>query len=49
MKPCLVLEGEKISMTKDTKYLGVYVDQHLSWDVETTNMIKRISKAIGML
>ena len=36
-------------MIKDTKYLGVHVDQHLSWGVQITNMIKKISKALGML
>ena len=36
-------------MIKDTKYLGVYVDQHLSWDVQIANMVKKISKALGML
>ena len=36
-------------MKKDTKYLGVYVDQHLSWDVQIANMVKKISKALGML
>ena len=36
-------------MIKDTKYLWVYVDQHLSWDVQIANMVKKISKALGML
>ena len=36
-------------MIKETKYLGVYVDQHLSWNVQIANMIKKISKALGML
>ena len=36
-------------MIKYTKYLGVYVDQHFSWDVQIANMVKKISKALGML
>ena len=49
MKPSLVIGKETISMIKETKYLGVYVDQHLSWNVQIANMIKNISKALGML
>ena len=36
-------------MIKKTKYLGVYVEQHLSWDVQIANIVKKISKALGML
>ena len=49
VKPSLVIGKEKISMIKETKYLGVYVDQHLSWNVQIANMVKKISKALGML
>ena len=49
VKPSLVIGRETVSMIKDTKYLGVYVDQHLSWDVQISNMVKKISKALGML
>ena len=49
VKPSLVIGTETISMIKDTKYLGVYVDQHLSWDVQIANMVTKISKALGML
>ena len=49
MKLSLVIGTETISVTKDTKYLGVYVDQHLSWEVQIANMVKKISKALGML
>ncbi len=38
---CLVIGGETISIPKGTKYHGVYVDQHLSWDVQITGMIKK--------
>ena len=49
VKPSHVIGSEKISMVKDTKYLGVYVDQHFSWDVQIANMVKKISKPLGML
>ena len=50
VEPSLVIGKEKLSMIKDTKYLWVvYVDQHLSWGVQIANMIKNISKALGVL
>ena len=49
VKPSLVIGKEKMSMIKETKYFGVYVDQHLSWDVQIANIVKKISKALGML
>ena len=49
VKPSLVIGRETISMIKDTKLLGVYVDQHLSWDVQIANMFKKIFTALGML
>ena len=49
VKPSLVIGKEKISMIKETKYLSVYVDQHLSWDMQIANMVKKISQALGML
>ena len=41
MKPSLVIGRETISMIKDTKYLGGDVEQHLSWDVQIANMVKK--------
>ena len=49
VKPSLVIGTETISMIRNTKYLGVYVDQHLSWDVQIATMVRNISKALGML
>ena len=49
VKQSLVIGRETIAMIKDTKYLGIYVDQHLSWDVQMANMVKKISKELRML
>ena len=49
VKPSLVIGKEKITMIKETKYLCVYVDQHLSRDVQIANMVKKFFKASGML
>ena len=49
MKPSLVIRDEDISMIEHTKYLGVHVDQYLSWDVHIAEVIKKISRALGMI
>ena len=49
MKPSLVIRDEDISMIEHTKYLGVHVDQYLSWDIHIAEMIKKISRALGMI
>ena len=36
-------------MINEIKYLGIYVDQNLSWVAQIANMVKKISKALGML
>ena len=36
-------------MIEHTKYLGVHVDQYLSWDVHIAEVIKEISRALGMI
>ena len=36
-------------MIEHTKYLGVHVDQYLSWDVHIAEMMKKISRALGMI
>ena len=48
-KPSLVIRDEEISMIEHTKYLGVHVDQYLSWDVHIAELIKKISSALGMI
>ena len=41
MKPSLVIRDKDISMIEHTKYLGVHVDQYLSWDIHTAEVIKK--------
>ena len=49
VKPSLVIGREPISLIKDTKYFGVYDDHHSNWGVQISNVIKKISKALGIL
>ena len=36
-------------MIGHTKYLGVQVDQHLSWDIHIAEVMKKKSRALGMI
>ena len=49
MKPSLLIPDEDILMIEHTKYLGVHVDQCLNWDVHIAEVIKKISRALGMI
>ena len=49
MKPSLVVRDEDISMIEHTKYLRVHVNQYLNWDVHIAEVIKKISRALGMI
>ena len=39
MKPSLAIRDEDISMIEHTKYLGVHVDQYLSWDIHIADAV----------
>ena len=49
IKLSLSIGEELISSAADTKYLGLQVDQYLSWDQHVLLITKKISKGIGML
>ena len=41
--------GVKLTPTDNVKYLGLHLDQNLSWDVQTNQLSKKLSKANGIL
>ena len=45
----LVIRDEDISMIEHTKYLGVHMDQYLSWDVHIAEGINKISRALVII
>ena len=45
----IVIGEEPVSIVKHIKYLGIEVDQFLSWDDHISAVTKKISKGIGML
>ena len=43
------LGGVKLTPTVNAKYLGLHLDQNLSWDVQTNQLSKKLSKANAIL
>ena len=43
------LGGQLLSQTNATKFLAVYIDEHLTWKDYINYLCKQISKSIGML
>src|SRR6218665_2124525 len=47
--PRISIEGTQITQVVSTKFLGVYIDQHLSWKEHIKNISIKIAKNIGTL
>jgi hypothetical protein len=45
----LSIDGVSIPQVESSKFLGVYVDQHLKWNVHTYEISKKIMKNLGIL
>lgn len=43
------ISGEKIKPTTSTTYLGVILDQHLSYDKHISNLVPGLTRAVGLL
>ena len=43
------LGGAKLIPSDDVKYLGVHLDKYLSWDLQTNQLSKKLSRANGIL
>ena len=43
------LNGSKLLPSEHVKYLGVYIDQYLSWDLHVNQLSKKLSRANGVL
>ena len=40
---------DDIKQVNFTKYLGIYIDQHLSWDPHIDYLSKKIARNVGIL
>ena len=47
--PSLEIDGTPVSHVTFTKFLGVYIDQNLSWNVHVNNLCKKIAAGIGVI
>ena len=45
----ITVDGNKITPSKFVKYLGIYIDNHLSWQKQEQNLRSRLARAAGML
>jgi hypothetical protein len=47
--PDLLFNNTKINRYNTIKFLGVTIDEHLTWRMQINNIEKKISKGIGLL
>ncbi len=45
----ITVNGKKIEMASNTKYLGVLIDSHLNWKCHVSNLAKKVKRNIGVL
>ena len=43
------LDGTRLTPANYVKYLGMYLDKHLSWDLHIQNLSKKLSRANGII
>lgn len=46
---CLRYGNEILKQEEATKFLGVYIDQHLTWKDHISHICKKISKSVGVI
>ena len=46
---CIILDNTKLERVKQTKFLGVIIDENLTWKNQIDNIAKNISRVIGLL
>ena len=43
------ISGQKVNIVKQTKYLGIYLDEHLTWNFQLDQIKRRLSRSCGLL
>src|SRR6218665_525796 len=44
-----MIDGTDIELVSSTKFLGMYIDEHLTWDVHINIIANKIAKNLGVL
>ena len=45
----VIIENNVLEQADHTKFLGVYIDQHLTWKTHVNFIAAKISKSVGLL
>ena len=45
----IIIENNVLEQVDNTKFLGVYIDQHLTWKTDVNFIAAKISKSVGLL
>ena len=45
----IIIENNVLEQVDNTKFLGVYIDQHLTWKTHVHFIAAKISKSVGLL
>ena len=45
----IILENNVLEQVAKTKFLGVYIDQHLEWKTHVNFIAAKICKSVGLL
>ena len=45
----IIIENNVLEQADNTKFLGVYIDQHLEWKTHVNFIAAKISKSVGLL
>ena len=43
------ISGQKVNIVKQTKYLGIYLDKHLTWNFQLDQIKNKLSRSCGLL
>ena len=43
------MQGVRLEPSRSVKYLGVYLDDNLSWDIHIKELSKKLSRANGII
>ena len=43
------ISGQKLNKVKKTKYLGIYLDEHLTWNFQLSQIKTKLRRSCGLL